>query len=64
MSKVSHMAIWPKSTAGRGNSDCKGSHKGAYLAYLSKSKEASVAEFRREEGKAIGDKVEKIKLGK
>lgn len=39
-----------ESTPSRGNNHCKDSDVGAYLAYLSKSKEASVAEFREKEG--------------
>lgn len=48
---MSQMEYMRKSTPGRGNSHSKGSEVGADLAYLSKRKEASVAEFREQEGK-------------
>lgn len=40
-----------KTIPGRENSHCEGSDMGAFLAHLSKSKEASVAEFRKEKEK-------------
>lgn len=48
---MSHIDYLGKSTAGRGTSHCKGSEAGIYVACLSKQKEASMAEFREEQGK-------------